>query len=261
MAGMYEKTFGIYNDKLYGDAYKGFELGDKYLNLREKLLNAIIIKRNAMERESMEASAYAEGAKRLAGYQKELEKMKADLAKLTTESEVHDLYQTYWDLKGRYLNDKKAQNAAFTAQIDAMENVFIQKTKALENNTQQGIEQVKNLYTNFKQAYESKSEYELVDFLSGDWDSGDGTTLTDLEDHFRNMFSVYDAIQYSISNIQAVKKSENLYQVNYEVTIIGQIYTVGITRKEKSSVTEEVIFENGNPKINRTLNGRFWYRE
>ncbi len=129
------------------------------------------------------------------------------------------------------------------------------------NSPQKLIEKVKELYTSFKSAYESKSEYELVNFLSKNWDSGDGITLSDLEDNFRNMFSVYDSIQYNISNIQVAKRAENLYFVNYDVAIVGQIYDMGITRNEKSSVSEEVLFEKGKPRINKTLNGRFWYRE
>jgi len=120
---------------------------------------------------------------------------------------------------------------------------------------------IRNLYEKFKSAYENQDEYELVSLVSENWGADDGTTISDLEDNLRNMFSVYDSVQYRISDFNVQKKSSDLFIVSYNVTITGQIFDTNIIRKEKSSVAEEVVFENNVPKIGKTLSGRFWYRQ
>ena len=122
-------------------------------------------------------------------------------------------------------------------------------------------QEIMDFYQKFKQEYESKNEYTLMAMLSNNWAADDGTTLTELEDNFRDMFNLYDSVQYSIYGFQTTKNTDNIYRVSYEITITGKVYEMDITRVEKSSVSEEVIFENGKLKINRTLSGRFWYRE
>ena len=120
---------------------------------------------------------------------------------------------------------------------------------------------IKKLYEKFKDAYENQDEYEIVSLVSENWGADDGTSISDLEENLRNMFSVYDAVQYNISGFNVHRNSSDAFVVNYTVTITGQIFDTNIVRKEKSSVAEEVIFENNEPRIARTLNGRFWYRK
>lgn len=119
---------------------------------------------------------------------------------------------------------------------------------------------IKELYTSLKQAYEYKDEHQITNLLSNNWESADGSNVIDVEDNLRNKFSLYDDIQCNISNL-SINKAGNVYKTAYEIEITGKIYGSGITRKEKSSVSEEIIMENGKTKINKTLSGRFWYRE
>jgi len=132
--------------------------------------------------------------------------------------------------------------------------------KREENNLVQNS--IKDLYANFKQAYESKSESQVVRFISNEWESADGSTISDLEINLRRIFNVFDNINYNISNLNIVSIDENTFRVNYDVEITGVNYERNLTHKEKSSVSEEVtVTPRGGVKINKTLNGRFWYIE
>jgi hypothetical protein len=124
------------------------------------------------------------------------------------------------------------------------------------------IQKIQDFYNQFKQAYESRSESQVMDLISDDWDAGDGTTLSDLEVNFRRIFSIFDSISCSISNIQVFPVSENMYNVSYDIVINGDNYERNLHHEEKSSVNEQVIIDkSGKVKINKTLNGRFWYIE
>jgi len=120
---------------------------------------------------------------------------------------------------------------------------------------------INELYKKLKQAYEYKDEYQVTALLSKDWQSADGTSVRDVEDNLRNKFTVYDTIQCGISGLNINKTGTNKFTANYDIEITGKTYDTGISRKEKSSVSEEVVIENNKAFINRTLSGRFWYRQ
>jgi hypothetical protein len=120
---------------------------------------------------------------------------------------------------------------------------------------------INEFYDKFKQAYEYKNDAELLSYLSDDWTAGDGTTLYDVEDYFRNMFDVFDDIRVNISGMNIEPLGDNKFKVSYDMLIIGRIYAAGISRKEKSSVVEEVAFDGKKVRITRTPQGRFWYVE
>jgi hypothetical protein len=73
------------------------------------------------------------------------------------------------------------------------------------------------------------------------------------------MFSVFNEIRVTVSNIQAQKVGTDLWQVSYDITITGRIFENNIKHEEKSSVTEQVQLDSRGGKIVRTLQGRFWY--
>ena len=121
-------------------------------------------------------------------------------------------------------------------------------------------EAVKLFYVDFKTAYEEKNDALLMSYLSDDWEAGDGTTLYDVEEYFRNMFTVFDEIRLEMTNFQVQKQDEKIYRVSYDLLITGRIYNENMTHEEKSSVTEEVIvLPDKKIKISRTPQGRFWY--
>jgi len=122
---------------------------------------------------------------------------------------------------------------------------------------------IKDFYANFKQAYESKSESQVVNFISNEWESADGSTISDLESNLRRIFNIFDTLTYNISNLNIKPASdENSYIVSYEVEIVGQNYERGLNHTEKSSVSEELTVDSrGRVRVNKTLSGRFWYIE
>lgn len=121
---------------------------------------------------------------------------------------------------------------------------------------------VSALYDQFKQAYESRNDSQIMSFMGDDWEAGDGTTLSDLEENIGRSFRTFDEIKYHIQNLKIELKSEGRYLVGYDVTITSRIYKRNLKHEEKSSVNEEVLIDgSGKPRIARTMNGRFWYVE
>ncbi len=133
------------------------------------------------------------------------------------------------------------------------------RLRELLDRPQDRTAEVKEFYDRFKQAYESRNEARLMGLIADTWSAGDGTTVDDLRDHFRNMFSVFNEIRVSVSNVQARQSGPDRWQVTYDITITGRIFDNNIRHEEKSSVTEEVRLDSRGGKIVRTLEGRFWY--
>ena len=121
---------------------------------------------------------------------------------------------------------------------------------------------VKQMYADFAKAYEYKNEAKVMSFISPGWDAGDGTTLTDLRNYLHNSFTVFDEIQYTITGLNCKPGKDNTCVVSYDLTIVGKIYDNNIRHEEKSSVNEEVTVDaKGKARIQKTLNGKFWYVE
>lgn len=118
---------------------------------------------------------------------------------------------------------------------------------------------IAEFYQQFRGAYEGRNDSQLISFLGDDWESGDGTTLADLQGYLRNSFSVFDEIRYTQSNLQIHPAAQGGYRVTYDLAIIGRIYADNLTHEEKSTVSEELAFDNGGKlRITRTTGGRFW---
>jgi hypothetical protein len=120
--------------------------------------------------------------------------------------------------------------------------------------------QIQSFYQKFSEAYEAKNDSGLMGCLDDDWSAGDGTTLADVQDYFRNMFSVFDQIQLKMGNVRIEQNGLNAgYLVSYELSITGHIFAENLKHEEKSSVTEIVTVDStGRIKIARTPQGQFW---
>ncbi len=120
-------------------------------------------------------------------------------------------------------------------------------------------QKVEELYKRFQQEYSNKNLTGLMSLLSDEWmSSGDGTTLMDLEDTLNNSFSIFNEVKCTIDSLYISPSGENLFRVNYTITIEGINYENDIKHLEKSSVTEEVQLINGKAKILKTINGKYW---
>lgn len=117
----------------------------------------------------------------------------------------------------------------------------------------------KEFYDKFKQAYETRNDSRLMGLIADSWSSGDGTTVDDLREHFHNMFSVFNEIRVTITNLKGESIGDGLYRVSYDITIKGRIFANRIEHEEKSSVTEELQVNSRGTKIVKTLEGKFWY--
>jgi hypothetical protein len=120
--------------------------------------------------------------------------------------------------------------------------------------------QIQSFYQKFSEAYEAKNDSGLMGCLDDDWSAGDGTTLADVQDYFRNMFSVFDQIQLKMGDLRIEQNGPNAgYLVSYELSITGHIFAENLKHEEKSSVTEIVTVDStGRIKIARTPQGQFW---
>ncbi|MBN2418528.1 MAG: hypothetical protein JXL81_04030 [Deltaproteobacteria bacterium] len=170
----------------------------------------------------------------------------------------YHLYTANMD-KNQYAQDIRFINDGMRRLPEQLSNALSAVKKRLLN-YDDNTEAVKGFYEEFKHAYEDKNDSGLMSFLSDQWEAGDGTTLYDVEEYFRNMFTVFDEIRLELTNMKVEKGGSGTYRVSYELLITGRIFSENITHKEKSSVFEEVSVSSDNKmKITRTPEGRFWY--
>jgi len=121
---------------------------------------------------------------------------------------------------------------------------------------------IETMYADFKRAYESKNESQVLRFISPDWDAGDGTSMSDLSGYLRNIFTVFNEVRCGITGLRVVKRSDGVYKVTYNMAITGRIFDQNIKHEEKSSVEEQVTINgSGKPVISKTMKGNFWYFE
>lgn len=70
---------------------------------------------------------------------------------------------------------------------------------------------------------------------------------------------MFDEIRYKQTNLQFMPAPQGIHKVTYDLTITGRIYAENMTHEEKSTVSEELAFDNrGKLHIIRTIGGRFW---
>jgi hypothetical protein len=133
------------------------------------------------------------------------------------------------------------------------------RLKSLSTRPQDLSAELRDFYQQFQEAYQAKNDSRLMSFLSDDWEAGDGTTLMDLEEYFRNMFSVFDDIQFNVSGLRLESMGPGKARAFYELQIVGRIFADNLKHEEKSSVVEDIEVIDGKVKIVRTPQGRFWY--
>ena len=168
----------------------------------------------------------------------------------------------YEELKTRYQALKKTRkdvDEAFKTLAELIETgtakYYEQQSVPVDN----GMEAIQAFYEKFKEAYESRNDYQVMALISSDWEAGDGTTLSDLEMNLSRTFRTFDEIQYAIKNINVSPHPSGGYIVAYEVAITSRMYERDLRHEEKSSVSEMVDMDDkGNMKIVKTLSGRFW---
>jgi len=153
--------------------------------------------------------------------------------------------------KDRYVQEPKVYVVADT-QVEDIEHADSGTPKAVDL-----TQKIKELYSQLKQAYESKSTSGVTRCLSSQWGSSDGGSVSDLQRNLQKIFTMFDEVRFNIQNLQVNKVNEGKYKVSYDVTITSKIYKKNLKHEEKSSINEEVtIDQSGQPKISRTLGSK-----
>jgi ketosteroid isomerase-like protein len=123
------------------------------------------------------------------------------------------------------------------------------------------LQAVRDLYAQFREAYEARDDSRIMSFMGDDWEAGDGATLSDMQVNLSRIFRKFDEMKMDIQNMQISPVPQG-FMVTYDVTITSRIYKKNLRHQEKSAVSEQVSFGgNGAPRIARTLNGRYWLVE
>lgn len=195
---------------------------------------------------------------------KAIEESKALLTTLGSSAEVlsHFPSQAYRERRDRILSGPGSDFDLYGMEAKAKE-VMSKREQAAErerlDRQNDAPRLIAEFYGQFGEAYRGRDDARLISFLGDDWESGDGTTLADLQGYLRNSFSVFDEIRYTQSNLQPQPVAFGVYRVTYDLVITGRIFADNITHEEKSTVSEELRFdEQGRLRIVRTTGGRFW---
>lgn len=177
------------------------------------------------------------------------------IASLKDQDQQHE--QWFTQHKGSLLSDQSSQIGQLLYDIGNQlrgHDEHLRDTEEISNNNR-----IIAFYEeNFRQAYESKNESQVMSLIHDDWSAAGGVTLFDLEDNLRNMYNVFDDIQYQLSGLKISKAGKNLYNVSYTATIRGQIYENDLHHEEISTVTEQVLIVGDKIQIYKTLNGNYW---
>ena len=170
------------------------------------------------------------------------------------------LVHNYWFKKNKpQMSD--TQGRLMTKPLREIQQVLLaHREHLLSISANDNIEIIIAFYDAFKQAYEAKNESQVMSFIADDWTAAGGVSLFDLEDNLRNMYNVFDDIQYSISGLSINHQAgQNIYNVSYSVTIRGVIFDNDLIHEEVSSVREQIRIDgNGKPEIYKTLGGNYW---
>ncbi|MCX7641533.1 MAG: hypothetical protein N2Z20_02730 [Elusimicrobiales bacterium] len=142
----------------------------------------------------------------------------------------------------------------------------IKKLLSLNNNISndlQTIDKIKNnyinkLYNDLKNGYETKNIYKIISLIDPSWQSPDGDTISQLQEHLTNIFKVFNEIKFNITNLHIIPNKDGSFRVNYNLEIISKIYSKNIKRIENSFVSEMIIIENGKARIVKTEEGNYW---
>lgn len=199
-------------------------------------------------------------------FKEEYEKLHAEMeayAKEHEEKRKEQLEKSKREYEAQ-LAREKAQERREKEQMQSLEQERrAQAQQEQAKRDQAAAASISGLYEKFKQAYESRNDSQILSFMGDDWEAGDGTTLSDLQQNLNRTFRMFDEVKYSIQNLAVTPRSQDLYMVSYDVTITSRIYRRNIKHEEKSSVNEEVLIDPGSGRLTiiRTLSGRFWYVE
>jgi hypothetical protein len=248
------------------DASKlNFSLGETYLDVRKKLAALIEARKSFLARErERQAAEWQVEQEFEATFGSILGKVNRGLG-LAKEYDSKGDYEAVLRLE-YYLGEVRREYESMGKKHERVDRAIGEYASLLETAKRKMTEvdgtakqAIDNLYNQFKQAYESRNDAQLVSCLSKDWHAGDGTTIGDLQANLKRTFRVFDEIRCDIKNLDVKRAGNDRYTVTYDLTLTSRIYKRNLKHEEQSSLSEEVVFDDSKkPRINKTLGGRFW---
>ncbi len=249
----------IFLDSGNDEQFQNIELGKRYVALRAKIKTIIAERVKFITKQIVEEDKKEIIEDSIKPFRTRLDGVKSKLSSINNKKDAVFLFQNDYTILVRDYSDSKIKDDAFSKELYGLRETFVQKISG------EDIKNIQGFYSDFKNAYQSKRESSLLSMISDAWNAGDGTTLDDLAGYFSNMFTVYDAIKYEISNMKISMDSYSSlsdYTVTYDVEITGTIYDSNVTRKEKSAVSETVKVDGlGKVKLYRTMSGMWYFVE
>jgi hypothetical protein len=183
---------------------------------------------------------------------------------LKRSQRVHTSYQRHKQEMNRLRGslyyeraEEERRRAAEKEWLAAIERRRAEEDRARAVETR--LQSVRQLYQDFAAAYEARNLGRIVRLMAPDWQADDGSDLRDLEDNLSNSFRVFDRIGFRVDNLNIHPLDDRHFQVNYQLTINGQIFQMNLKHEEKSSVQDLVVVEpDGSVRIRSTSGGRLW---
>lgn len=261
----YYAKYGKFNDTFTTYSFEGFPLGKKFIELRLRIQELMALKGKLLEQKRLEESVVESVMLR------EVKALDAKVEALAI-SATQEYIDTYKALSAEHQKHATVLEEAKTKGIPLADQSLIAnllyKIKERLASHDDAVRSflatnqpslIQELYQRFAQEYSNKNLSSLMSLLSDGWmSSSDGTTIMDLEETLGNSFSIFNEIKCEISSLYITHVGIDIYHVNYTITIQGENYENDIKHIEKSSVSEEVKFIEGKPKISQTLSGKYW---
>jgi|LSQX01.1.fsa_nt_gb hypothetical protein len=248
------------------DLVSGFELGQKYIGLCDRLHEIIMQEQLHREEElRLETERRAPFYALAAQIDRTIDIVRSAVDAGEYEVAVQfdgdlDFYEAQFSALRAQGPDPDGMVTDTLAELTALITDARIKLEEARAQTAAITGQIQAFYDEFARAYESKNTSAVLRLIDDDWEAADHTDLWDLEETLDRNFRVFDEIDYKVSNLRVGESSgDGLYLVTYDLTITSRIYRNNIRHEEKSVVEEEIrISPNGKGLIMRTRRGQFW---
>ncbi len=154
--------------------------------------------------------------------------------------------------------DRHRQDNQVKDTIAAVQEMIDRLSSGSPSSAQDAVSGISELYQTFAAKYSAGDVYGVVALLENAWSTPDGGTISDLETMLNHSFSVFDQVEYTISDLSVSDLGNGTFQASYSARIIGTIYDQNLRHEENSGIVEIVGFKDGAYKILSTRQGKFW---
>ncbi|MBI5210235.1 MAG: nuclear transport factor 2 family protein, partial [Elusimicrobia bacterium] len=160
--------------------------------------------------------------------------------------------------------DHSAQLKSLEASLKEFRDLAKQRSKdpgpgvSSSGGEAENTQAIQGLYQRFAAAFASKDLAAILNCLTEDWESAEGTGLSDMESTLNNSFSVFDTVRMEVQNLQIRPLGQGKFQASYSTHMTGNIRQNDIKHEEKSTHTDTIVFTKDGPRILRTSGKTGW---